>query len=378
MMKRAVLVGALLVAALSGCGGGTEPSAPAGYVWNLPAGFPEPAVPLDNPMSEAKVALGRRLFYDEKLSGNQTQSCASCHQQELAFTEAKPVSTGSTGEITPRGSMALVNVAYNGTQTWANPAALLLEQQIPIPIFGERPVELGATGHETEILARYAADPLYPPQFAAAFPAEPAPISFANITRAIASFLRTLVSGNAPFDRYTFQNEKTAMSASALRGLDLFFTERLECFHCHGGFNFSSSTTSANAAFAERAFHNNGLYNIGGGGAYPPGNRGLFEFTGVREDMGKFRPPTLRNIALTAPYMHDGSLATLDEVIDSYAAGGHVTPTGPFAGDGRKNPFKSRFVPGFTLTPDERVDLLAFLNSLTDVSFVQNPAFAKP
>lgn len=349
-----------------------------GYVWNVPAGFPLPTVPADNPMSDAKVLLGRRLFYDQRLSANQTQSCASCHKQELAFTDGMPQSKGSTGELTPRGSMALINVAYNGTQTWANPALVTLEQQIPIPIFGERPTELGATGRQTEILARYAADPSYPQQFAAAFSEDPLPLSFANITRAIAAFMRTLISGNSSFDRYTYQNDKSAMSPSALRGLDLFFTERLECFHCHGGFNFSSSTTHMNAAFNERAFHNNGLYNLGGGGAYPPGNRGLFEFTGVREDMGKFRAPTLRNIALTAPYMHDGTLATLDDVINFYSAGGRVIESGPLAGDGRANPFKSRFVPGFTLTPDERADLMAFLNSLTDLSFIQNPAFAKP
>lgn len=348
------------------------------FDWKLPAGFPAPTVPADNPMSDAKVALGRRLFYDQRLSANQTQSCASCHKQEFAFTDGKPVSVGSTGQLTPRGSMALVNVAYNGTQTWANPALVLLEQQIPIPLFGERPIELGATGHEAEILSRYAADPVYPQQFADAFPDDTAPLSFANTTKALASFVRTLISGNAPFDSYTYQNDKSALSPSAIRGLDLFFTERLECFHCHGGFNFSSSTTAANTAFDERAFHNNGLYNIGGGGSYPPGNRGLFEFTGARDDMGKFRAPTLRNIALTAPYMHDGTLATLDDVIDFYSAGGRVIATGPLAGDGRANPFKSRFVPGFVLTPAERADLMAFLHSLTDTTFVQNPAFSMP
>ncbi|MDX2024418.1 MAG: di-heme enzyme [Deltaproteobacteria bacterium] len=348
------------------------------FTWSLPPGFPVPAVPADNPMTNEKVQLGRRLFYDGRLSGNETQSCASCHKQELAFSDGMPAATGSTGQMTPRGSMALVNVAYNGTQTWANPALLLLEQQIPIPIFGERPVELGATGNEPQILARYMADVSYPRQFAQAFPDDPAPVSFANITKALAAFLRTLISGNSAFDRYTYQNDKTAMSASALRGLELFFTERLECFHCHGGFNFSSSTTQADAAFTERAFHNNGLYNIGGAGSYPPGNRGVFEITGVREDMGKFRAPTLRNIALTAPYMHDGSLATLDDVLDFYAAGGRVIESGPLAGDGRANPFKSRFVPGFVLTTEERADLMAFLQSLTDTSFVQNPSFAKP
>lgn len=376
-MNARALGAALLAAGLSvGCGG--EPLAPQAYAWNLPPGFPTPRVPADNPMSAAKVELGRHLFYDTQISGNGTQSCASCHEQALAFSDGRPVSVGSTGESTPRGSMALVNVAYNGTHTWANPALTTLEQQIPIPLFGEAPVELGVSGNEAAVLARLTQDARYPALFAAAFPDEPAALTLANGVKALASFTRTLISGQSPFDRYTYQNDKTALSASALRGLELFFTERLECFHCHGGFNFSSSVTHDAAVFAERAFHNTGLFNIGGNGGFPPGNRGLFEFTGVREDMGKFRAPTLRNIALTAPYMHDGSLPTLDAVIDFYSAGGRVITEGPLAGDGRANPFKSRFVPGFTLTPEERADLLAFLNSLTDLAFVQNPALANP
>lgn len=374
MKSAGVYAVAAFACALLACSGKEAGS----FDWSLPPGFPMPVVPADNPMTQEKVQLGRRLFYDAKLSANETQSCASCHKQELAFTDGLAVSSGSTGEKTPRGSMALVNVAYNGTQTWANPALALLEQQIPIPIFGERPIELGATGSEAQVLGRYEADAIYRLEFAQAFPDDPQPVSFANVTKALASFLRTLISGNAPFDRFAFQKDKSAMSVSALRGQNLFFSEELECFHCHGGFNFSSSTTFVGAAFVEQAFHNNGLYNLGGTGSYPPGNRGVFDVTGVREDMGKFRAPTLRNVALTAPYMHDGSLATLEDVIDFYAAGGRVIESGPLAGDGRANPFKSRFVSGFELTPAERADLLAFLHSLTDPSFIQNPAFAMP
>jgi len=369
---RMVLPGVLLL--LAGCDDSPQES----YDWKLPVGFPEPRVPADNPMTTEKVTLGRRLFYDKRLSGNGTQSCGSCHQQSLAFSDGKPRGIGSTNQVHPRGSMGLTNVAYNATLAWANPALALLEQQIPLPLFGENPVEMGVTGKEVEVLARLQADPLYPKLFADAFPDKPQAISFPNVIAAIASFSRTLISGNSPFDRFTFHNEPGALTPGALRGMKLFFDERLECFHCHGGFNFAVATVQKKSAFDERAFHNNGLYNIGGVGAYPPGNQGLFDHTGQRVDAGKFRAPSLRNIALTAPYMHDGSLSTLSDVIDFYAAGGRLTEEGPYAGDGRLNPNKSGFVRGFVLTPEEKSDVLEFLGSLTDRDFLTNPAFSDP
>lgn len=356
----------------------SEPPAPPAYDWKLPEGFPEPRVPKDNPMTEAKVALGRYLFFDKRLSGNQTQSCGSCHAQRLAFSDGLARAVGSTGQMHPRGSMALVNVAYNSTLAWVNPALLTLEQQLPLPLFGEHPVELGATGKEDEILMRLRTDARYVELFRDAFPGQASPFSFPNVIQALASFTRSLISGNSPFDRYAFRQDRSALGASALAGMRLFFSERLECFHCHGGFNFSASTTHEGSVFEEIAFHNNGLYNVGGTGAYPPDNPGLFQFTGDRRDLGKFRAPTLRNIAVTAPYMHDGSLATLEEVLDFYAAGGRNIESGPLAGDGRAHPSKSRFITGFTLTPDERQAVLDFLHSLTDPEFLRDPRHADP
>ncbi|HEX4975818.1 MAG TPA: di-heme enzyme, partial [Pseudomonadales bacterium] len=158
----------------------------------------------------------------------------------------------------------------------------------------------------------------------------------------------------------------------------LFFSERTECFHCHGGYNFSDSTVDRSLFFVERPFHNTGLYNVDGQGAYPADNQGLIAATLDPSDMGKFRAPTLRNIALTAPYMHDGSIQTLEEVIDSYGAGGRNITSGPHAGDGRANPFKDSFVKGFSLNPQEKADLIAFLNSLTDTEFTTTPRFSNP
>ena len=348
------------------------------YDWNLPAGFPVPPVPEDNPMTEAKVELGRYLFYDVRLSGNGTMACASCHHQEQAFTDGLAVPVGSTGEPHIRNSQTLVNVAYNSTYTWGNPVLTEIEQQVVIPLFGEFPVEMGVTGNEAIVMERLEGEPLYQQLFAAAFPEAETPITFDHTVKALSSFVRAMISGDAPYDRYVYQGDRTAMSDSALRGMNLFLSEKFECHHCHGGFNFTLSTRHAASTFREEPFFNTGLYNIDGEGAYPRGNRGVFDITGEPEDMGRFRPPTLRNIELTAPYMHDGSIETLDGVLDFYADGGRVIQDGPHAGDGRENPFKSGFVPGFEITAQEREDLLNFLKTLTDETFLEDPRFSDP
>lgn len=358
----------------SGTGGGDT----GAYDWGLPPGFPVPRVPEDNPMSAVKVELGRRLFYDKRLSGNGTYSCASCHRQELAFTDGLPAAEGSTGEMHTRGSMSLANVAYLTALTWGNPLIDTLEEQALGPMFGEMPVELGLAGLEDELLERLRAEPLYQKLFPEAFPEDAEPIRLANITKAIAAFERSLLSYRSPYDRYTYFGDPSGMSAAALRGRDLFFSERLECFHCHGGFNLSDSVEHDGTTFKEVMFHNTGLYNIDGEGAYPPRNRGVFEITGKAEDMGRFRAPTLRNIAVTAPYMHDGSIATLEEVLDHYAAGGRTIESGPYAGVGSENPYKSELVRGFELTAEEKADVIAFLETLTDEEFLKDPRYADP
>jgi len=352
-------------------------SDPTSYEWDLPPGFPEPRVPGDNPMNDFKVELGRHLFYDERLSGNQTQSCASCHLQSLAFTDGGAISLGSTGEPTPRGSMSLANVAYSATLTWANPTLRHLEDQALIPLFGEEPVELGLSGREAELLERIRAVPQYQELFPLAFPEERDPFSVGNVAKALGAFQRTILSGASAYDRY-LQGDEAAISEEAKRGADLFFEEELECFHCHGGFNFSSSVDHAQNVFDQASFQNNGLYDVDGRGAYPPSNTGLYEFTTDRGDMGKFKPPTLRNIALTAPYMHDGSIEDLDAIVEHYAAGGRDVTEGPNIGDGRENPNKSIFVNGFPLDDARRAEILAFLESLTDTDFLVDERFSDP
>lgn len=345
--------------------------------WQLPPGIPEPIVPADNPMSAAKVELGRHLFHDVRLSGNRIFSCASCHDQRLAFTDGLETSVGSTGDVHPRGSMSLANVAYGAVFNWANPNVRSLEDQALTPMFGDDPVELGLSGMEDELLRRLRAEQRYRVLFPASFPEDDDPFSVLNVTRALAAFQRTMISGNSAYDRAQHV-DRAAMSESAWRGEELFFSETTECFHCHGGFNFAGSVNFAGKGFVEVEFHNNALYNVGGSGGYPARNLGLAEHTEEESDIGRFKAPTLRNIAVTAPYMHDGSIATLEEVLDHYMAGGRTIPDGPHAGAGVDNPNRSEFVRPFTLTPQQKSDLLEFLRALTDSTFLTDPKLSDP
>jgi len=297
----------------------------ADFDWNLPKGFPRPVVPAGNPMSAVKVELGRYLFYDKRISVNGKQSCASCHRQELAFTDGRAKAEGTTGQAHSRGTMSLVNVAYAPALTWANPELASLEEQALIPMLGEHPVELGLKGREREFLAVVRGEPVYSKLFPQAFPGESDVFSLVNICKAIAAFERTIISMRSPYDRYRWGDDRSAISDAAKRGELLFFSsERAGCFQCHAGWNFS----------------------------------GRFFDTGIAKESGKFRAPTLRNVAVTAPYMHDGSVATLEDVIDRYAAGGKVR--------------------AFTLTDGDKRDLIEFLKSLTEEGLLRDPRWSNP
>jgi len=347
------------------------------FAWSLPPGFPPPVVPADNPMTVAKVELGRHLFYDARLSDNQTMSCATCHRQELAFTDGRAVSVGSTGEAHTRGSMSLANVAYATTFTWGHPYLAPLERQAEVPMFGRAPVELGLTS-AAELEQRLRSLDGYAQLFAQAFPDDPEPIQVGNLIQALACFQRTLISGRSAYDHWVYDGDESAISESAQRGFELFNSERLECFHCHLGFAMTDHITYQGQRNPGVLFHNTGLYNLDGQGAYPEPNTGVYDVTRDPADMGKFKAPTLRNIAVTAPYMHDGSIATLSEVLDHYAAGGRTIDTGPYAGVGSASPLVSDLVRGFTLSEQERADVMAFLESLTDPEFLEDPDLSDP
>ncbi len=355
---RAIIV---LTLAITACGT-DEPALAEDYVWRLPAGMPTPRVPAGNPMNADKVELGRHLFYDTRLSRDGTQSCASCHEQARAFTDGHITPVGITGEVGRHNSMSLVNVGYNSSSTWAA-HVVRLEDQALLPLFGTSPIELGLAGAEAELLARLAAEPIYGELFARAFDDS---ITVDNITHALASFERTIISGSSRFDRFV-AGEPAALGGAEQRGLALFESDRLGCRQCHGGFNLASAYDHTTMpAGGQIQFFNIGLYNVDGIGAYPAGDRGLIEVTGNPRDMGRFRAPTLRNIALTAPYFHDGSAATLDAVLDHYARGGVASP------------IKSPFMTSFTLTLEERTDLIAFLGALTDDVLLNDAVLASP
>lgn len=230
-----------------------------------------------------------------------------------------------------------------------------------------------------DISSRLGEEPLYQEMFAEAFPEDDQPVKDHNVTKALAAFQRTLISGRSPFDRWFYEGEEDAISASAQRGYALFNGHPFECFHCHSGFNLSDHSYWEGEPPPENPpYHNTGLYNIDGNGAYPEPNTGLHDITLDPEDMGRFKAPTLRNVAVTAPYMHDGSIATLSEVLSHYTAGGRSIEDGPHAGDGSRNPYKSALVPGFAISDREKADLIAFLESLTDEVFLTDPRFANP
>ena len=348
------------------------------FPWKLPAGVPAPRVPADSPMTQERVDLGRHLFYDTRLSGNGTQACASCHRQELAFTDGRALAVGSTGETHPRSAMSLINAAYRDALTWANPSLTTFEEQILVPMLGTEPVELGLAGQEERVYAQLARDPVYRQLFASSFPEEVSPVNRSNIVMALASFLRSIVSFRSPFDRYRFDGEAFALSVAAHRGMNLFFSTRTRCAGCHMGHNVSidlglnldgGSKTASSPPDSPPVFmfHNTGLYNLPGPIVYPADNTGLHRHTGDIADVGKFRIPSLRNIAVTAPYMHDGSIRTLEEVLDHYVAGGRAP-----------NPQQSKSIEPLKLSEADRRNLIAFLESLTDRQALQDPRWSNP
>jgi cytochrome c peroxidase len=307
------------------------------FNWQLPPGFPPPHVPADNPMSEAKVALGKRLFFDTRLSSTGNYSCGSCHRPEWAFTDGRVRAVGASGELLPRSAMSLANVAYSPALTWANPRISTLEAQMRTPLFSRHPLEMGLAADGHGWLASLSSDCATAQQFAMAFPGDEQPVSVANTIKAIAAFERTLISGRSPFDRYVFSDDSLALSESAKRGMSLFFSPRAACSACHSGINFSGPLIYQDHTKARAFYANNGL--------------------------GRFKVPTLRNISLTATYMHDGRLATLAQVVDYYSRGGNHSPK------------QDTRVHALHLSAAEDADLLAFLDSLSDRDFVANTQF---
>ena len=348
---------------------GCAPTPETPWSWTLPDYLEPPPDPAENPTTVEKVELGRALFFDERLSGNGTQSCASCHQQDRGFSDGLVLPEGSTGATIPRNAMALANLGWFSSYTWANPRLDTLELQALVPLVGDTPPELHAGSDLDRVLDDLRADPLIGPGLPAAFPDSEDPFNLARIADVLSAYERTMVSLDSPYDRWR-QGDDSALSAEALRGMELFESDDLACAQCHGGPLQSNATVTDDR---DAVFFNTGLYAV-----YPADARGLYEFTVTDGDFGRFRVPSLRNIAQSAPYFHDGSGETLDDVLDHYARGGRLLTEGPGAGDGRDNPDRHDRIGGFALDASDRVALLAFLEALSDPTFLSDPDVGDP
>lgn len=345
-------IGVALIAGVSAWTGADEPVPTGPYTLHYPASFGNRfTIPADNPTTQQGVYLGRMLFYEPRLSSSRAISCASCHQQERAFTDGLARSAGVSGKFTQRNAMSLVNLLWVRQLFWDGRASSLEEQAL-VPL--GHADEMGSkTGEAVRILQKTAP---YPALFKRVFGSDT--ITDARIGKAIAQFERTLISANSRYDQYV--QGQYQLTESEQRGLTLFNTapapERNvrggNCTHCHGG-----------PKLYQELFHNNGLDR-------QTTDKGRQAVTGQALDAGRFRVPTLRNIALTAPYMHDGRLATLESVLDHYSE--HIQP----------NPALSPELPGqtngFHLTSTEKTDLIQFMHLLTDSTFIHNPQFANP
>ncbi|KUR73996.1 cytochrome C peroxidase [Novosphingobium sp. Fuku2-ISO-50] len=295
-----------------------------GWEWHLPPGVAPPPVPADNPMRAAKVELGRRLFYDADLSLDGTMACATCHEARHGFGDGNTTHPGVTGEAGRRNVPGLANVAWFSPLTHADPGQTTLERQVAVPVMGTHPVEMGMAGRADQIAQRLGRDGCYRRMFAEAFPENDGRIDLDTVAKAIAGFERTLVSYGSAWDH-------GALDAGAQRGERTF---RRACAGCHAGVRFT-----------DLRFHLLGPVDV----SAP--DQGLYEKTGRADDRGRFRTPSLRNVAMTGPWWHDGSAKSLDEAIARH---------------------------GLALRPGETVDLIAFLKALDDPAFAANPATRLP
>lgn len=329
----------VLVLFLHSCESNQTPRPDNYSLTKVPAGFPPIPFPDDNPFSKASWELGKKLFYDPILSLDSSLSCGSCHKQNLAFADDLAFSPGVFSRPGVRNSPSLANIAYHPYYLREG-SVPTLEMQILVPI-----QEHNEFNHDIlSICDKLDKDSLYVQMSMKAYGKRPNPFV---LTRAIANFERTILSGNSSFDAYFYQNQSQAISANAIKGMDLFFSSKTQCYTCHEGFNFT-----------DYSFNNNGLDSI-------YADEGRKRVTGLESDNALFKVPSLRNVAVTAPYMHNGKFATLDEVLEHYNNGG------------ANHPNKSNRIQALNLSAVELQNLKIFLESLTDESFLTNPLFVK-
>ena len=351
-MNRLYWIFSLLVVTVSSC---TKPDCDDGYVTtpyelDIPKGLPpmDSFIPLDNPMTVEGVALGRKLFYDPILSGDNSQACADCHKQELGFGDPRQFSIGIDGSVGTRQAMTLINLGWSQNGLFWDGRAETLEDLIFEPVVN--PIEMNTTWPEVETKLNNSED--YTALFAQAYNTDV--IDSTHVSKAISQFIRTLISGNSKFDKW-YSQQAIQLTDAETRGFILFNGEGADCFHCHG----------LGGLITDNKFHNNGL------DVEFSADEGRYLVTGDAADKGKFRTPTLRNIQLTAPYMHDGRFFTLEQAVNHYSEevkdSETLDPLMKLVGEG-----------GAQLTMAEKQDLVAFLRTLTDEEFLSNPEFSNP
>ncbi len=335
----------------------TGPATPTAFTLEVPDFMPRPILDETNPLTEEGIELGRRLFYDKIMGRDSAIACADCHRQELAFTDGRALAIGVDGREGTRSAMSIVNLAFNPNGfNWDGAAPQLWEQAI-------HPVEnmLEMDEDWERVLQRLRRSRDYPRRFRAAFGiGRTSEISRELAVKAIAQFERTIISGDSHFDRVVYRNTEFFTEEEQFGADSLFFIENVPvganhpgCGHCHN-----------KPSFGDNKFKNNGLDDVANLDDFM--DKGFGAVSGSRLDNGKFRTPTLRNIALTAPYMHDGRFATLEEVLEHYASGGH----------GVEN--EDPNITGFTMTAAEKEALIAFLHTLTDESLLTDERYANP
>jgi cytochrome c peroxidase len=318
-------------------------------------------------IDSTKAQLGRYLFYDTRLSANNTKSCATCHAPELAFSDGYRRSTGIYGDNTQHNAPSLLNLNTYTAMNWATPHLQTIAQQVVRPLLDTIPLEMGAHGNEQRIYARLATDSVYATLFPKAYPNTTQAVHFDHIVESISQFVATLQSRNSLIDQYNLSpNHLLPPEVAAGKAL---FEGKAGCATCHSGKDFNTPEQGSRYA-------NLGLYNCNDG--YPKEDYGIAERTQKMEDNGKYRIPSLRNVAITAPYFHDGSAATLKEVLQIYENGGRKVESGTCIGDGRNNPNRDKRLPVVKFSVEEKQQLLAFLYALTDTSYLRNKAFMNP
>ena len=308
-------------------------------------------MPPSNPLTKEGIRLGRHLFYDERLSGDNSQSCASCHLQESNFSDPNQFSTGIDGSVGDRNAMVIMNLAWQDFFFWDG-RSFSLEDQALQPV--ENPIEMKTTW--PEVLAKLSADPVYVKMFQDAF--GPDAITKENAAKAIAQFERIMISSNSKFDRW--QRGEYQFTQLELDGYQIFNSEEGDCFHCHGDAN----TGNLFGAYGDLQFSNNGLDSV-----LKP-NTGYEVVTGDSLDRAKFKIPPLRNIEYSFPYMHDGRFNTLQEVIEHYNMGGHITYT--------IDPNMKAAGIGKNWSAYQKSALIAFMRTLSDDSFLNDTTFSNP